>query len=131
MFGCPCDIRHAPIGGQRASYYSEVSGITKVQECTDYLEDTFEDYNIDLGTLDDIIEYLDYFGEIEDWYECSGICNYQSVYYFSDTLNGAPEEACWESIKDDILLGEIFPMGVAYFVSGLILFCILFVQYGL
>ena len=35
-------------------------------------------------------KFMDYLGTIEKKYECSGVCNKQKVYYFSDINFGIP-----------------------------------------
>lgn len=131
--GCVCYLNHIPIGGARASatYISSPSPtIRTVQECSSYLETAFADYDVDFDGVSDIEEYLGYFGEIEESYSCSGVCNYQSVYYFSNSENGAPEKKCQEFITDDILRDIVGLIGIAYLSTGCAFFLIWCVQYG-
>jgi hypothetical protein len=134
-FGCVCDTgNYAPPSKLPTGYANGdiVPGtIKKVQECTDHLEEAYSDYNIDFEDINDIIVYLNYFGEIETDYECSGVCTKRDVYYFSDSSMGAPPDRCYESIDEDMLKGEILPMGIGYAIIGAFIFIITFVQYGL
>ena len=134
-FGCVCDTgTYIPPTKLPGSYANGdvVSGtVKKVQECTEHLEEAYADYNIDFDDINDIIEYLNYFGEIETDYECSGVCTRRVVYYFSDSSKGAPPDRCYESIDEDMLKGEILPMGIGYAIIGAFIFTITFVQYGL
>ena len=129
---CQCDLNYDPDDLARSDYIgSPGAPAQNVQDCEALIEAAFADYAIDFDDLDDIIEYLDYFGEIESEYDCSGICEFRNVYFFSDTTDGPVFDACWEPIKDEILLGEILAMGIAYLIAGIVLFIVLFVQYGL
>lgn len=133
--GCECaTFTHTPSGlGYRAEASYIRSGTTtyNVQDCTTYLESAFASYGIDLSSLNDIISYLDFFGEIEKGYKCSGICNYYSVYYFWDNRKGAPDSACYSNIRDKMIKRLIKGSGIAYIVTGCAVFVIWFIQYGL
>jgi len=133
MGGCSCYLSHTPEGGQRDgfTYYSLFPEVYKVQECTEHLMDAYSDYGVSFDDISGIVQYLDYFGDIEKAYDCAGICDYQSVYYFSNSDAGAPKKACYKSIKNKVILGEILGMGIAYLITGLVLGTIGFVQYGL
>ena len=107
------------------------STVTKVQECTQYLEDTFKNYGISFDDLGALTEYLDHFGSIESEFKCSGICIVRTQYYFSNINNGIPTKTCFDSIKNDLILGDVRGYGIGYTVTGVVLFVIWFVQYGL
>jgi hypothetical protein len=133
--GCDCANAGFVPSPQRSSpeAYSLTgsSNMVNVQECTSYLENVFANYGIDFDSVGDIVEYLDYFGDIEDGYSCSGICDPESVYYFSDITSGAPDGACEKNIRDDLITHVIEGSGIAYIVTGCFIFCIWFIQYGL
>lgn len=107
------------------------STITKVQQCTDHLEQAYANYGISFDDLGEIQEYLDHFGTIEKEYSCSGICLIKNRYYFSDINNGIPTKLCFDSIKNDLVLGDVRNYGIGYTVTGSVLFVIWFIQYGL
>eukprot|EP00343_Euplotes_focardii_P001281 CAMPEP_0205804404 /NCGR_PEP_ID=MMETSP0205-20121125/7319_1 /ASSEMBLY_ACC=CAM_ASM_000278 /TAXON_ID=36767 /ORGANISM="Euplotes focardii, Strain TN1" /LENGTH=206 /DNA_ID=CAMNT_0053073971 /DNA_START=289 /DNA_END=909 /DNA_ORIENTATION=+ len=107
------------------------STVTKVQECTDHLESAYASYGISFDDIGEIVKYLDYFGEIEKEYTCSGICTQLPKYYFSDINIGIPSKICFDSIKDGLILGDVKNYGIGYTVTGSVLFIIWFIQYGL
>ena len=41
-------------------------------------------------------------GDIEEDYDCSGICEQKDIYVFSDADRGAPETSCKEGLLDEI-----------------------------
>lgn len=132
--GCVCYLSHVPVGGERASgtYISSPSPtVNNVQECSAFIESAFAEYGIDFDGVSEIQEYLDYFGDIEDAYSCSGICTYQSIYYFSDSNGGAPDKECKKSITDDVLTDIVQATGIAYLSTGCAFFLIWCIQYGL
>ncbi|CAI2365886.1 unnamed protein product [Moneuplotes crassus] len=128
---CPCYIGSTFYYTGKTVATLNPSDNTNVQDCKAYIEAAYADYNIDFSDLEEIIEYLDYFGEIEKEYKCSGICTLQKVYYFGDSSRGEPPKACKDPINDELLKGEILGMGIGYLVIGVVLFVVLFVQYGL
>jgi len=129
--GCECYVNSTRLSGTGYTMVNSSSTVTKVQQCTSYLESAYADYGVDFSDINDIIEYLDYFGEIEKDYKCSGMCTIKNKYYFSDINIGAPEKTCFDVIKDDLILGDVRNYGIGYTVSGSILFIIFFIQYGL
>lgn len=102
-----------------------------MQDCEDQAEFYFSNYEIDFSSVSDLITYLDYFGDIEKAYDCSGIWNYYAAYYFSDIDRGIPKEACANSIKNKMIKREIIGMGIAYFITGIIAGVVMLIQYGL
>ncbi len=76
------------VTGKINSSHIDTTLNTNVQDCRTFLEAAYAGYNIDFDDIDDIIKYLDLFGEIEKEYECSGICTTQTVYYFGDASKG-------------------------------------------
>ena len=128
--GCSCYLSHNA-GTSPRSYYSTSPTIYNVQDCTAYLAAAYANYGVSFDDINEIIEYLDYFGEIEDEYNCSGICSMLNVYYFSNSNNGQPEKKCQAAITDDILTDQVQAMGIGYFITGCIAFIVLFIQYGL
>ena len=120
-------------GNRRIDYATDVvNGVTKLQQCSTLsIQTAYGNYTVSVDDIDDFLVYLDYFGDIEEEYSCSGVCNYEVVYYFSNTLNGRPEKECYKSIRDELLLGEMRGMGIGFVVSGIVLLIVIFVQYGL
>ena len=110
---------------------SSSSTVTSVQGCKSYLQTAYKDYGISFSDIDAIIKYLNYFGEIEKGYTCSGVWTMMPIYYFSDCSTTKPSKKCQDSIRDDILLGEVVPMGIGFLIIGCILFLVWFIQYGL
>lgn len=45
---------------------------------------------------------MDFLGKVEEKYECSGICDQMSVYYFSNINEGIPKTSCWTGLKKEI-----------------------------
>ena len=134
---CECNLgTYVPIllDGNRQDAYAvnNINGVTKLQQCSTLsIQTAYGNYTVSVDDIDDFLVYLDYFGDIEDEYSCSGVCNYEVVYYFSNTLNGRPEKECYKSIRDELLLGEMRGMGIGFVVSGIVLLIVIFVQYGL
>ena len=119
-------------GRRTVPYVNNPFGIQNVQGWSQITVQTaYANYSVSFDDYDDLITYLDYFGEVEEEYECSGVCDYEVVYYFSNTLNGKPYEACYVPIRDELLLGEMYDMGIGYLITGQILGIVLFIQYGL
>ena len=134
---CTCNlgtyVPNLSDGNRQDAYDTDiVNGVTKLQQCsTASIQTAYGNYTVSADDIGDFLEYLDYFGDIEDEYKCSGVCNYEVVYYFSNTLNGRPEKECYVSIKDELLLGEMRGMGIGFIVSGIVLLIVIFIQYGL
>lgn len=105
--------------------------VTKVQECTVYLEAAYADYDVDFDDIDAIIRYLDLFGDLEKEFSCSGICTIQSVYYFSDSSQGQPTQKCQDPMRDEVLLSDVLGMGIGYVVTGVVILFVWFIQFGL
>ena len=88
--GCPCYIASPPnptdVGFTYISTNSS-DAVTKVQQCTDNLEQIFADYGIEFDDIGELTEYLDHFGNIESEFKCSGICTKRVKYYFSDIVS--------------------------------------------
>ena len=117
---------------RREAYVSDSNGVLNVQDCEQRIvEQAFLNYSVSFDDYQDLVTYLDYFAEVEEEYHCSGICDYEAVYYFSNSLNGKPDKACYVPIKDELLLGEMLGMGIGFLISGIILSFVLFIQYGL
>jgi hypothetical protein len=126
-----CECYSTSIVGVGYTTVNSTATVTNAQGCTAYLETAYADYGIDFDGEGGISEYLGYFGDIESDFKCSGMCTLRTKYYFSDINNGTPEKVCLESIKDDLILGEVQGYGIGYTISGVLLFMIWFVQYGL
>lgn len=130
--GCTCYVQlPVPTDGGSYSTVSTTSTVTNAQGCSDYLQTAFADYDIDFSDLNEIITYLDYFGEIEESYSCAGICTIRSKYYFYNSVVGYPTKSCLSSIKEELVEGEIRNFGIGYTVTAGVLFIIWFVQWGL
>jgi hypothetical protein len=132
--GCPCQVSHVVTGGDRTYITSPIETpftVTNVQECRDFLQENYGEYVVDFDSTDEIVEYLDLFGKIEDSYSCSGICTIKPVYYFSDSTDGEPEKKCEDSIKNDVLDGIILPIGICYFIIGMMVLVVAIIQFGL
>lgn len=127
--GCVC--YSTTIVGAGYTSTNSSSTVTNVQQCTSYLEAAYADYGISFDDISSLQEYLGYFGDIEEQFDCSGICTLQAKYYFSDINNGVPGKLCFDSIKDDLILGEVRGYGIGYTVAGIVCFLVWFVQYGL
>ena len=129
--GCVCYESSGRLVGGGYTVTNSSSTVTNVQGCTTYLESAYADYGVSFDDINAIVEYLDYFGEIERDYKCSGICTIKTKYYFSDINIGAPAKTCFDAIRNDLILGDVQGYGIGYTVSGCLLFVIWFVQYGL
>lgn len=128
---CGCDYSGATLTSGSKTYDQTSGGIKSVQECKDHLESAFADYGITFNSLDDIVSYLDLFGDIEKGYHCSGVCDKEPVYYFSDISKGFPKKKCKGSIQTELIGKVVQGTGIAYIVTGSVLCIIWFVQYGL
>ena len=71
---------------------SSSSTVTSVQGCKSYLQTAYKDYGISFSDIDAIIKYLDYFGQIEKGYTCSGVWTMMPIYYFSDCSTTKPSK---------------------------------------
>lgn len=132
--GCTCYATYTAPTSPRVyvmSLVSTSSTVTSVQGCKAYLETAYKDYGVSFDDINAIITYLNYFGEIEKGYTCSGVCTQMPIYYFSDCSTSKPTKKCQDSIRDDILLGEVVPMGIGFLIIGCLLFIVWFIQYGL
>lgn len=116
--GCTC--YSTTIVGAGYSSTNSSTTIVNVQGCTDYLEDAYADYGVSFKDVVALKEYLAYFGEIESQFSCSGICYLKTKYYFSDINNGVPEKICFDSIKNDLILGEVQAYGIGYIIAGVV-----------
>lgn len=130
--GCTCYVQApAPTDGGSYSLTSTGSTVTNAQGCSAYLQAAFADYNIDFSDINEIIEYLDLFGEIEEEYTCAGICTQQTKYFFYNSASGYPDKACLNSIRTEMIEGEITNFGIGYTITAAVLIIIWFVQWGL
>lgn len=102
--------------------------VMNTQMCQAKLETAFKNYTVDFESVKDIVTFLNYFGQFEREYECSGVCDKKPVYYFSDSGLGEPPRKCQEPITDDVLLEQVLPMGIGFFIVGLIVAIICTVQ---
>ena len=132
--GCLCEIFDHTINpsSPRRDYNTTISGgISNVQGCTFELERAFASYGVTFDSLGDIVEYLDFFGEIEKEYKCSGMCTKQGVYYFDNIAAGEPQNECIEKIKSELIEGVIKSCGIAFVAIGNLMTIIWFIQFGL
>lgn len=134
--GCYCRTKGA-VSSSNRTYYTTTNAtsttiVTKFQDCTYYLSYAFGNYTSSLSSTSKIIEYLDYFGSIEQAYSCSGMCNITlPVYYFSDSYSSYPTKVCMDSIRENLLKGEIKFYGGSFVAIGSVMFLIWLIQYGL
>jgi len=105
--------------------------VTNTQEWSAFYSRAISVYGITFSTPEDTIDFLNYFGEIEKDFNCSGICNKETVFYFSDSSKGAPSKSCRGPIEEDLLKGEIIPLGIYYLLTGISMVCILILHLGL
>ena len=105
--------------------------VTKVQSCTSYLSSAYASYGLSFSDVSALSTYLDYFGEIEQSYSCSGFCSKLPIYYFYNSNAGDPSAACKDKIKSELLDSEMKMYGIAFTCIGCIMFLSWFVQYGL
>lgn len=129
--GCECRVTHTVTSSTRTYNTVTTGGIIKVQECSAQLQAAYASYGVSFDDINSIITYLNYFGQIEEGYTCSGMCTQLPVYYFWDSTQGEPPKKCIDPITDEILRGEILGLGIGYAIVGLVIFVIWFVQYGL
>uniref|UniRef100_A0A7S3JFY2 Tetraspanin family protein n=1 Tax=Euplotes harpa TaxID=151035 RepID=A0A7S3JFY2_9SPIT len=131
--GCVCYATYVATGDRVyvTSPIKTSSTVVQVQECSTYLQNAYKNYGIDFSDINQIITYLNYFGEIESAYSCSGICTKKGIYYFSDCSTKQPTKKCQSAITEDILKGEIVPMGIGFFIIGFVMFVVFSIQYGL
>lgn len=61
-------------------------------------------------------EVMNYLGEIEEENNCSGFCNKQIQYYFSDVNNAAPEKPCLDALKGPIALELLGKYAICFMV---------------
>lgn len=135
LIGCECsDLAdgHVIVVDRVPGYDTSPSSDAKnAQDCVDYLEDAFDGYEIDFDSVKDIVGFLDYFGDIEQSYGCSGICSPKEVYYFSDISSGRPSGSCFDNIQNDLIGHAIEGSGIAFIITGVFIFVIWCIQYGL
>lgn len=46
--------------------------------------------------------FMNFLGEIEEENECSGVCQQQGLYYFSDVSKGVPKKNCKEEFAKEM-----------------------------
>ena len=132
--GCLCEIFNHTINpdSPRTIYDTTISGgISNVQGCSAELERAFARYEVAFDSLSDIVKYLDFFGEIEKEYKCSGMCTKQGVYYFDNIAAGEPQNECIEKIKSELIEGVIKTCGIVFIATGCFMAIIWFIQFGL
>lgn len=131
--GCYCRTK-AAVDNTTRTYYTTTSPtsstvVTKFQDCASKLSTAYSGYTVSLGK---ITEYLDYIGSIEQAYSCSGMCNSAlPVYYFSDSYSSYPTKVCMDSIRENLLKGEIKFYAGSFVAIGSVMFLIWLIQYGL
>lgn len=130
--GCVCYTTHTPVATNITfSLVETANTVRNVQTCKEHLEKAYSQYGIDFSSVEEYVEYLDYFKKIEEEYDWSGICDKKQVYYFSDSSRGEPPKRCKEAIQDELLDGEVLPIGIGYLVTGIVVTVIWIIQYGL
>lgn len=131
-YNCVWYVTHPVLAANITTSPIELSTtIRNVQQCKDGLSEAYKDYNIDFDDVGELSDYLDYFGDIEEEYEWSGVCEQKEVYYFWDSAAGKPGKGCKDSIKDDLIDGIVIPVGIGYLIIGMFLWIISFIQFGL
>lgn len=124
--GCRCKVSDAAVvaaltasGRTTPQDFDAATGTIKnVQECEKELTTLYESSgakevfgdNTSDG-LSKYKKYLNYLGDIEADYECSGICVKQNFYYFSDINAGIPEVSCKDKIKNEVAGKQIGMFG--------------------
>ena len=71
--------------------------------------------------LDIFKKFLDILGAIEEKYECSGICEIEEIYYFSNVDNGEPTQACQEPMKNQYIFQEITGYSLGFLIFAVVL----------
>jgi hypothetical protein len=61
---------------------------------------------------------MNYMGKVEAKFKCSGFCELQPIYYFSDVNAGAPEKRCLEAFVDEVLFDVTGKYGTALIIVG-------------
>lgn len=107
-----------------------IENVNNVQGCRDLLEATYTNYVVDFDDLDQLVEFLNHFGELEKDYDCSGVCEYKPVFYFYDSAKGFPERKCEDPIAYDILIGEVMPIGFGFVIISAVLLIIALIHCG-
>lgn len=59
------------------------------------------------------------FGKIEEMYECSGIWEINSIYFFSDITKGISKEFWFSHIRDDLVMEKMMTHGVILLLLGI------------
>ena len=128
--GCKWKISRTITSPSR-TYSTSITGVTKTQDWTAYLQSAYSGYDISASSLSDYQAFLNLMGDIESKYNCSGIWSTSQIYYFSNTDGGAPTKRWLENIQNDIVQYNLYLYG---FLSAGISFCLLIIlsiQYGL
>ena len=91
--------------------------VTNTQQCNKKLEGIYRNFTVSQNEdIDTLINFLNEFGLFESQYKCSGVCEKKPVYYFSDSGMGEPPKKCQEPLANDVLMGQVFPMGIGFFI---------------
>ena len=71
--GCMCYTKHSPSNSERSYVTTQTENfpgaVTNVQGCKEHLEKAYTNYVIPFNKVDDLIEFLNYFGELESEYD--------------------------------------------------------------
>ncbi len=69
-----------------------------------------------MNKLKDVYGYL---GDVEEEFDCSGVCTKKGIYYFSDVTRGQPTDSCKASLKGKWLSRNVTNYGVGFLIMAL------------
>ena len=77
-----------------------------------------------------IEQFMEFMKIMEEDYKCSGICEKEDIFYFSD-VNEKVEKPCYKDIGGGILQGLFGNYGIIFIVSAVIILIGWCVNWGL
>ena len=73
--------------------------VNNFQECTSSVESAFSDYEISVSDLTSTV--FGFFKDLEEKFQCAGICYTYKIYVYSDVTQGAPINSCREGFEEE------------------------------
>ena len=73
--------------------------VSSFSECTTQVEAAFADYEISVSDLTGTV--FDFFKDLEEKFNCAGICYTYQIYVYSDVTQGAPTANCREGFEEE------------------------------
>ena len=78
-------------------------------------------------------QFMNFLGDVEETYECSGFCTKADDYMFHDCAGdeSTPSDACYTFLAGPVMMKMFGAAGIIYIVTGILLFFVWCCHYGL